>query len=311
MRVSNKAVYDTVTQNLARTSDAMFRANQVVSTGKKINRLSDDPVGLVSVLGLRSSLEYIGQLERNITMGNSWLNMGETALTKVEDILSQAKALTIQMSSANVGEKERANSAEIAEGFLQQVLSLANTMVDGRYIFAGTNTDTAPFELETVNEDPDYRMVDYNGNGTEFSIEIAKDIHVGVGRDGESIFGSDDFAWGDPNTGQNNIFKTLIDLKTALENNDVPSIQTTMGELDSQMDRIRGLIADTGSKLNRLDLKANIIQDLRLTYTDRKSELEDADITEAMMDLAAKELAYQAALNSSAKMMQMSLVDFI
>lgn len=309
MRISNKAVYDTVTQNLARTSDSMFRANQVVSTGKRINRLSDDPVGLVSVLGLRSSLDYVGQLERNINMGNSWLNTGETALTQVEDILSQAKAFTIQMSSANVGEQERVNSAGVAEGFLQQVLSLANTMVDGRYIFAGTNTDTVPFELG--EDGSGNTSATYTGNDTEFAIEIAKGIKVGVSRDGESVFGSDDFDWGDPDAGQDNIFKTLVDLKKALENNDVPAIQSIMDELDSQMDSIRSLIADTGSKLNRLELKSTIIQDLKLTYTDRKSQLEDADIAEAVMDLMAKELAYQAALNSSAKVMKMSLVNYI
>ncbi len=303
MRVSNKATYDTVTQNLAKTSDAMFRANQVVSTGKRINRLSDDPVGMVSVLSLRSSLEYIGQLERNITMGNSWLNMGETALSQVEDILSQAKSLTIQMASANTGESERANSAEVAEGFLQQVLSLANTMVDGRYIFAGTNTETAPFELD--DDDPGNRTVTYNGNGTEFAIEIAREIKVVVGRDGRDIFGDDDPA------GEDNIFKTLIDLKKALEDNDVAGLQVTMDELDGQMDGIRAVLADTGSKLNRLDLKASIIKDLRLTYTDRKSQLEDADMAEAVMDLMAKETAYQAALNSSAKVMKMSLVDYL
>ena len=144
MRVSNKAIYDTVNHNLARASDAMLKANKVVSTGKRINRLSDDPVGLVSVLSLRSSIEYVGQLERNITTGRSWLNMGETAMSQMEDILSQAKALAIQMSSDNQGAEERANSAEAVEGYFQQILSLANTEVDGRYIFAGTHTAPPP-----------------------------------------------------------------------------------------------------------------------------------------------------------------------
>lgn len=298
MRISNKTVYDTITQNLAGSSSAMFRANQVISTGKKINRLSDDPVGLVSVLSLRSSLEYIGQLERNINMGKSWLNMDETALTQVEDILSQAKALTIQMSSANVGENERSNSAGVAEGFLQQVLSLANTMVDGRYIFAGTDTDTAPFELSEDGSD-----VAYNGNHNEFAIEIAKGIRVDVSRNGKGLFGDDAPA--------GSIFKTLIDLKQSLQTNNVEGIRESMEGLDGHMDHIRAMTAETGSKLNRLDLKAGIIKDLRLTYLDRKSQIEDADIAEAIMDLKAKELAYQAALNSSAKVIQMSLVDYV
>lgn len=299
MRISNKAVFDMITQNLARSSNAMFRANEIISTGKKINRLSDDPVGMVSVLNIRSSMEYIVQLERNINMGNSWLNMAETALTRVEETLVQAKVLCVQMSSANVGETERANAAEVAEGFLQQILSLANTTVGDRYIFAGTNTDTAPFRLD--EDGSGNRSVSYTGNGTEFNIEIAKGIRVGVSRDGESVFSAAGL----------DIFETLIDLKAALESNNVPAIRATMDELDDRMSHIRSLTADTGAKLNRLDLTTTVIQDLRLTYLDRKSQLEDADIAEAVIDLKSKELAYQAALSSSAKVMSMSLLDYL
>lgn len=320
MRVSNKAIYDTVNHNLARASDAMLKANKVVSTGKRINRLSDDPVGLVSVLSLRSSIEYVGQLERNITTGRSWLNMGETAMSQMEDILSQAKALAIQMSSDNQGAEERANSAEAVEGYFQQILSLANTEVDGRYIFAGTHTDTPPYVLGT--DDGGNTAVTYQGNDTAFEIRIAESINVAVGRIGTDIFGSwgNDLTadgdpltdnWGDPGAGTGNIFKTLLDLKESLRTNDEAGIRTAMDELDSQLNRLRALVADTGSKLKRVELKQTIIEDLRLTYTDRKSELEDADIAEAVMDLQAKQLAYQAALKSSAQVMRMSLVDFI
>lgn len=309
MRISNQAIYDTVTHNLAHVSDAMLHANQVVSTGKRINRLSDDPVGLVSVLNLRSSLDYIAQLERNIAMGDSWLAMGETALAQVEEVLSQAKTLTIQMANDTQGAEERASAAVEVEGYFHQVLSLANTQVDGRYIFSGTQTATAPFAwgIDAFGN----QGILYQGNDTEFEINIAKGINVAVGRDGTDIFGDHVFDWNDPDEGTDNIFKTLLDLKGHLESNDRDGIQTAMGELDSHMDNLRTRIADTGAKMNRLELKSNIIQDLRLTYTDRKSELEDADIAEAIMDLKAKELAYQAALNSSAKVMKMSLVDFL
>jgi flagellar hook-associated protein 3 FlgL len=302
MRISNKAVFDTITRNLSSSSEAMYRANRVVSTGRRINNLSDDPVGLVSVLSLRSSLEHIGQLERNINIGNAWLKSGETALARVEDILSQAKVLSIQMSSASVGERERMDGARVAEGFLRQIISLANTKVDGRYIFSGTNTDTEPFVLD--DSDPDNRSVSYNGNSTEFSVEISKGIRVGVGGNGEDIFGGGD-------SEDDCMFKTLTDLEKALENNDVEAVRSAMDLLEGHMDDIRAVTADIGSKMNRLDLKAEIIMDLRLTYLERKSELEDADIAEAIMELKARETAYQAALNSSATVMRLSLVDFL
>lgn len=310
MRISNQSIYDSIKFNLASTSDSMLQANQVISSGKRINRISDDPVGQVSVMSLRSSLDHIEQMERNINMGRSWLNAGETAMSQIQNILTDTKVLCIEMANATQNASTRAIAAEEVEGFLQQVLSLSNTQVDGRYIFSGTKTDTAPYSLGT-DADGD-TSVDYNGNTTEFKVNIAKGIDVEVGRVGTDIFGGDPIAdWGDPAAGTDNIFKTLLDLKETLLNDDVSGIQTAMAELDDQMNRLGSLISDTGAKENRLDVKENIIQDLRLVTTDRKSTLEDADIAEAIMNLKARETAYQAALASASKVMNLSLVNFL
>lgn len=295
MRISNQSIYSSIKFNLASTSDSMLQANQVISSGKRINRLSDDPVGQVSVMSLRSSLENLEQMERNINVGRSWLNAGETAMSQIQDILTDTKVLCIEMANATQNASTRAIAAEEVEGSLEQILSLANTQVDGRYIFSGTTTDTAPYSSSSGYV--------YGGNDTEFEVNIAKGINVAVGRVGTDVFGSDG--------GDDNIFQTLTDLQNSLSSNDIPGIHTAMEELDDQMNRLGSLIADTGAKETRLDVKENIIQDLRLVYTDRKSTVEDADMAEAVMNLKARETAYQAALASASKVMNLSLVNFL
>jgi len=291
-------MYDNIRINLERVTDEMVKASNVVSSGKRINKLSDDPIGLVTVLNLRSSLENVQQLERNISMGKSWLRAGESALTQVNGILTDTKALCVEMANSTKGASERANAAVQVDGYLRQILALANTQVGGRYIFSGTNTSTAPFRFDDENS-PTQAI--YLGNHTPFSIRIGKGVDVEVGRDGEDIFGS----------GTTGIFKTLIDLKTALENNDVSGIQDAIGQLDMHLDTIGDVISDAGIKETQLEVKNSIIQELKLNYQERKSELEDADIAEAVMDLTAKQTAYKAALASSAKVMQLSLVDYL
>lgn len=308
MRVANKTIYDDIRINLERTTEDMIRANNVVSSGKRINKLSDDPIGLVNVLGLRSSLKNVQQLEKNISMGKSWLQAGESALTQIYNILSDTKALCVQMANATQGPSERANAAVQVDGYLRQIVTLANTQVGGRYIFGGTNTSTAPFEMDESGATP---VVNYNGNDTPFAIRIGKGQDVEVGRDGEQIFGDDSFDWSDPAAGSGNIFKGLLDLKSALENNDINGIEQAMGRLDAYMDTVNNAISDTGIRQTRLDVKNNIIQELKLNYQDRESKLEDADIAQAIMDLTTKQTAYKAALASSAKVMQLSLVDYL
>jgi len=308
MRVSNDSVYNSIKINLAKATEDMVKANNVVSSGKRINKLSDDPVGLVNVLNMRSSMANVQQLERNISMGKAWLQAGETALTQVHEILSDVKALCVEMANDSKGASERANAAVEVDGQLRQILALANTQVGGRYIFAGTNTSTTPFRFD---DEDSPSQVFYDGNDTAFSIRIGRGIEVEVGRDGEEVFGDNNFDWSDPDAGSNNIFKTLMDLKSALQNNDRAGIQGAMDKLDMHMELVSNAISDIGIKVSQLEVKDNIIQDLKLNYQSRMSEIEDADIAEAIMDLTAKQTAYKAALASSSKVMQLSLVDYL
>jgi len=103
----------------------------------------------------------------------------------------------------------------------------------------------------------------------------------------------------------------MANLKTALETNNVGGIQDAISNLDVDFDHISAKISDVGSKMNRMDVKEKIFQDLNLANTDRLSKIEDADLAEAIMELKARELAYQAALSSSAKIMTLTLIDYM
>jgi flagellar hook-associated protein 3 FlgL len=298
MRIASKTVYAKIVSNLNSVYSDMAKAQETVSSAKRINRLSDDPVRLVTVLDLRSSISNIEQLSKNVSMGKSWLTLSESALTQVNDILTDVKALTIQMASATTGASERSNAAGVIQPNLEQILAIANSQIGGKSIFAGTDTDKTPFSLNAAGN-----QVDYSGNETAFSINLGAGTKVAVGKVGSEVFGE--------NWDSDNIFKTMVDLKTAFQNNDLSGIQTAMGNLDKHLSKINTEISDVGGKYNNMEVKDNIIADLKLNYTDRKSSLEDADIAQAVIDLNAKQLAYNAALTSASKVMQMSLVDFL
>ncbi|MGD2149026.1 MAG: flagellar hook-associated protein FlgL [Desulfobacterales bacterium] len=287
MRVANKTIYDSITYNLRNCTQEMNKANEIVSTGKRINNLSDDPVGLTQALNVRSAISNIEQMQRNISLGNSWLASSESALTNVEDIISDTKALCVQMANATTGSGERLSAAGTVQNMLDEIISLANTHVAGNYIFSGSKTDITPFSSNGT----------YNGNDKAFTIKIGKDASVEVGSDGDAVFG--------------NIFTTMAVLKNALENNDVAGIQDAMSNLDGHFDDISAKISDVGSKMNRMDVKEKILQDLNFANTDRLSKIEDADLAEAIMELKARELAYQAALSSSAELMTLTLMDYM
>jgi len=244
-------------------------------------------VGLTQSLTIQSDLAGIEQMGRNIDFGNSWLNASESALTSVETILSDTKALCVQMANGTIGADQRSAAAETVQNNLQEIVSLANTNVAGNYIFSGTKTDTVPFDQNGT----------YNGDNNAFAIKISKNSTIEIGSDGDAVFGT--------------LFNTLIDLKDDLQNNNVDGIQDAMDNLDGNFDGIRTKISDIGSKMNRMEIKNKIYQDLNLTNTKRLSNIEDADIAEAVMNVKAAELTYQAALASSSKVMTLSLVNYL
>ena len=288
MRVANKTIYDVVKYNLSKASEEMNNANRIVSSGKRISDLSDDPVGLTQSLKIKSVLSGLDQMGRNISVGKSWLVSSESALSHVQELISEAKALSVQMASSTTGAAQRASASLTVQNILDEVVSLANTEVGGRYIFSGSKTDTTPFSSDGTT---------YYGNDEPFAVKIGRDTTIQVGRDGEEVFGT--------------IFTILGDLRDDLSGNNVDGIRASLDNLTADFNEISSKISDIGSKTSRMEIKENIFQDLKIVNTDRLSAIEDADIAEAIIDLKEKELAYQAALASSSKVMQLSLVDYL
>jgi len=287
MRVANKTVYDMVKFDLGRINEELNKANRVVTTGKRITDLSDDPVRLPEVLNIRSALSNLEQLGRNINMGRSWLATSESALSHVQDLISGTKALCVQMVNGTITAEQRGIAAKTVQNTLDEIVSLANTEVNGRYVFAGWKIDTVPFDEDGT----------YHGDNHAFVVKIGNDTTIEVGSDGEAVFGT--------------LFTTVSDLKDALEGNDVSGISAAMTNLDNDFNHITTKISGIGSKMLRMDMKQRIFQDYTINSTERLSEIEDADMAAAIIELQSRQLVYQAALASSAMVMKLSLVDFL
>lgn len=287
MRVASKTVYDRTIYNLSNITDELNRSNEIISSAKRINKPSDDPVGLTQALGLRASIDSIKQMQRNLDLGKSYLNSAESALSQVQELIEEVKSICVQMVNSTVGASERAAVAKNVNNIKKEIISLANTDVNGWYIFGGYQSSIPPFQSDGT----------YVSDTKEFSIKISNSTSLEVGMNGAEVFDT--------------LFTTLDNLKNALENNDIDNIRTAMDELDIHFDNILAKISDVGSKILRIEVKEKIYQDLELENLDKLSKIEDADMASAVVELKSKELAYQAALASSAKVMQLSLVNYV
>jgi len=158
MRVTNKIMAEAVTGNLFKNIEQFYETQSTISSGKIINKPSDDPLGVGRVLDYRKTLGAIDQYNKNIAHGESWLNVTDSALNTVGDLLIRAKELTLSQADASGNADSRGVAAEEVKNLYDNLLQLANTKLGESYIFAGHKTDTTPF-----SRDNDYNVT-YNGD---------------------------------------------------------------------------------------------------------------------------------------------------
>ena len=184
MRVPNISMYVNSTYRLGNLTSSLQDANEVVSTQKQINEISDDPLGLSQVLTLKNSIGNLEQIEQNVIMGKSWLEGSESALDNVNNLILDAKSDILRLANDSTTADERNNAIERINSIIEQIVSLGNTQVNGNYIFGGTDTNIIPLEFDT--DEP--QQVLYRGNDIPFEIRTDKNSGVQVGRDGKETF---------------------------------------------------------------------------------------------------------------------------
>ncbi len=163
-------MYNSTLFNAFRNNQGLLAAQEQISSGKRINRPSDDPTGMMEVLSLRTR---IGKSEQYLkVMGNarSILDTADSAVGQVNDQLKKAKELSIQAANATSDASTRKTLALSIDQILATVVQLGNTTVTGKYIFSGNKLNTP-----AINSNRDYA-----GSGTDYSLEISKGLTLPI-----------------------------------------------------------------------------------------------------------------------------------
>jgi flagellar hook-associated protein 3 FlgL len=183
-RVTNQGLQNTVLTNIFQITDELARAQIEISSGKRILKPSDDPSGLRTSLSLRTDIRSTNQFIRNIDNNKIFIQSSDSALESVGLGLTRAKELSIsELGGASTAETRGFAAVELNQ-IISQVLEAANTQVENQYIFGGTNTRIAPFQVSASG-------AIYQGNTESVKIEIAQDIKIGITLPGSDVLGVD------------------------------------------------------------------------------------------------------------------------
>ena len=297
-RVTNQGLMMSAQRNLQQSLSQLTQKQNTAGTLKRIDQPSDDPSGTADSLRIRAEQASVVQYGRNINDGNAWLSVADTALSKTNSLLQKVRDLTLQ--GANDGALSPVQKEAIAvelETLRADLMITANTEYLGRNIFAGNSTAGKAFtDLDAVPPATPYTST---GTGSAVERRIGASTTIRVDADGAAVFGQGDAS----------VFKLVDNIIADLRSG--VNIGGRLDEIDTRSSAILGQWATIGARQAQV-LKAqgaNVSESVSLEA--QRADIEDVDLGQAIIELKAQELSYQAALSVTAKALQQNLMDFL
>ncbi len=327
MRVSDNTNFGVVRDSITRAKSRMENLQGETATLKKLNRPSDDPVGAAKVLEVRTDKVNNEQFQVNARLANAFLDNTDHALEDISEIVMRAKEIAIgQSSNASSTPESRYGVAEEVSQLFQRAVATGNRRIGDRYIFGGFKTTQSPVDADG----------NYLGDDGEMMVEIGREVFIGANLPGHEVFntnpsGSADGRRmrqekGDDNRDvptrrlasegaegpQNvNLFQQLKALRTGLLTGDMETIRGSLDAFDDLLGKVVSLRSKIGSRVQSIAGNMSALERHNITNAQLTSNIEDADMTRVVSDLAKEETVFKSSLASSKHLIQPTLLDFL
>jgi flagellar hook-associated protein 3 FlgL len=295
IRVTQNTTAATMLQGIETSYDSFQSLSAQISTGLAITKPSDNPAGAVQVMSYNADITRLGQYQTNANDGLAWLGSAGNVLSSVNTQLQRVQSLAQQGANATTDPAGRQAIANEIDSIKNSLLADANTSYLGRPIFGGTTGGTAAYDSSG----------NYIGDTGAVNRTVAPGTSVQVNVLGSDVFGS----------GTSNVFSVLTqlsaDLRSANPTNLAAVGTTDLTAVQQSMTLVRNAEATVGSRTNELQSLQSQALTRQTTLTTAKSSVADLDLAKAETELSTQQLTYQAALQATARVLSLSLSEFL
>lgn len=340
-RITSSMLVSNYMNNMKRNLGNMSTLQNQLSSGKVINRASDNPYTATRIMQLNSEIAANKQYNSNINDTSNWLDTTDTALAQAGNVFSRIRELMVKAGNGAYGKDEITTIKDEIVEKTKELGQILNSSFDGNYIFGGTKSTSKPI---TVDSNGNINYADKNGaplttdgtttNTLASNIKSSDDGYkqIGTGLKAEIATGvivdynktaKDVLEFKDSDTGASIYVPELLtniikDLGVAA-GNDSALAKTAIGNLTgtylTQMDSsIKNLLqcrASVGAMQNRMDSAAENNEDQTYNMTSILSETGDVDFTQKTMEYSVAQTVYTASLQTSAKVLSRTLLDYL
>jgi flagellar hook-associated protein 3 FlgL len=281
--------------SLQAAAEQLAKAQRQVTTGRRVNTPSDDPLAARTIVHERAEMSTIDAYQRSADTASSRLSAADTALTGLIDLYTQALSTAAAARTSTATDSSRAALASSIRGLRDSVLTQINAQFAGRPLFAGSASEGRAYDGTPGNWS-------YLGTNDVVQLEVQRDRLVSVTFDGQDILQGSDAV---------NVLDALDALADAVEAGDNAGIQAGTDAIDRAFSRATRAQGRLGADERGVTDATAQLSSLRLASETRRSQAEDANLAEAITKLSAADTAYRAALAAVAKEERLTLLDYL
>lgn len=296
MRVVFNAQFREAANEINRTAADLAAAQQLVSSGRRITRPSDDPAGASATITDHATLGALDAYTKTVDATTSRLTSVDSALSDIINKITAAQTAVASARGSLPNPSQRAAAAVTLQTISDALVSDFNAQIRGAYLFSGSLATTSPYTKAggVVSA--------YQGNTATMSVDIGQGRQLQMTFDGSSIAKGSD---------PSDVFTVLSNLVTAVNAGDAVGMSTGLDALGRALDRTTLAQSQVGASLKTLDDARAALSAQQLDTKALLSKTEDANMASAITQMSQADTAYRAALGAFSKVGSVSLMDYL
>lgn len=311
-RITTNYLNNSIISNINNNRDILLGMQEQFISGNKVNKPSDNPGAASGIMNTNTYLSKMETYLSNVKGAYEEASASDNVLDSIITKLQRAKDLATQGSQElNQSEQLQMLGAEIEE-IMKSVAQLANTQYNSKYIYSGINTKTAAYS--TVDGEYIYQGETSTAEKDQRFIQIDDNMNISVSPLGKDLFGE---YYTDPDNPDNKIATGALGdlgiLRDAMmaEPPDYETVRESIDKLEDDVQHILTYRTELGNTMQTLTMMENKYEDLKISYTNQKSNLQDVDLVGLSSDLTYQQMVLQASLSIGQQMMQPSLLNYM
>lgn len=294
MRITSTMMMETTLRNIQANEQRTEELQSQITSGSRITKPSDDPVGAAQAVQLQGALDANTQYATNLDQATSWLDLTDSALNAVSDALQRTNELAVQAANGTLGQTDlTAVEAEVTQ-LQQHVLDVSHTRYGDYYIFSGTKSNQPGYVQATSSATTPSA---YQGNAQPMQLTVGSGISMTVNTDAQATF--------------NPVFDAFNTLMSGLQTNNTSVIQSSLSKISQALDAVSLSRAEVGAKTNRVQLLQQQQSSAQSRLSGQLSNVKDVDMAQAITNFSMAQTVYQASLKAAAQALQPSLLDYL